>query len=243
MTRKPKRTSAAAERFDALPWQRIGEDLDARGFATTGPTLTAAECRALAAAYADDRHFRKTVVMQQHAYGRGEYRYFRYPLPEIVQTMREAFYGPLAAIANRWQTLLGEEARFPPSLAGWLRRCHAGGQKRPTPLLLSYGADDFNCLHRDLYGPLVFPLQLTVLLDAPAKDFTGGEFALVEQRPRQQSVVEVVPLQQGEAVIFAVNQRPARGSRGVYRAALRHGVSRVRSGSRRTLGVIFHDAA
>jgi uncharacterized protein len=243
MTRKPKRTSAVVERFGALPWQRIGEELDARGFATTGPVLTAAECRALAAAYADDRRFRKTVVMQQHAYGRGEYRYFQYPLPDIVQKMREAFYAPLAAIANHWQELLGEETRFPPSLVGWLRRCHAGGQKRPTPLLLSYGSDDFNCLHRDLYGALVFPLQLTVLLDAPGRDFTGGEFALVEQRPRQQSVVEVVPLQQGEAVIFAVNRRPARGSRGIYRAALRHGVSRVRSGSRRTLGIIFHDAA
>jgi hypothetical protein len=199
-------------------------------------------CRALPALWSDDAAFRNHVVMQNHGYGQGEYRYFRYPLPEPVAALREALYPPLAKVANAWAEALGKDERYPPTLKGWLRRCHAGGQAKPTPLLLRYGPGDYNCLHRDLYGPLVFPLQATVLLSTPQRDFEGGEFMLVEQRPRMQSIGQVVPLAQGDAVIFAVNERPVRGTRGVYRTALRHGVSRLRSGRRFTLGVIFHDA-
>jgi hypothetical protein len=180
--------------------------------------------------------------MQRHGFGRGEYKYFARPLPPVVERLREALYPPLAAVANRWRAALGEETPFPPTLAAFLAQCHAAGQTRPTPLLLRYGADDYNCLHQDLYGALVFPIQLTILLSDPA-DFAGGEFMLVEQRPRMQSKGEVVTLAQGEAVLFAVNQRPVKGTRGVYRVAQRHGVSRVRAGRRYTLGVIFHDAA
>jgi len=180
--------------------------------------------------------------MQRYAFGRGEYQYWRYPLPDAVRELRENLYPHLAPVAQGWAERLDEEAKFPASLKSYLARCHAAGQKRPTPLILKYGAGDYNCLHQDLYGELVFPLQATVLLSDPNKDFTGGEFMLVEQRPRQQSKGEVVPLQQGQAVIFAVNQRPIKGTRGYYRAKLRHGVSRVRSGDRLTLGIIFHDA-
>jgi hypothetical protein len=180
--------------------------------------------------------------MQRHAFGRGEYKYFKYPLPGAVEGLRQAIYPRLAPIANRWRERLKEEGRFPPSLAAYLSECHKVGQERPTPLMLKYGPGDYNCLHQDLYGALVFPLQLTVLLSAPEEDFTGGEFLLVEQRPRAQSRGEVVPLQQGEAVIFPVHHRPVEGTRGAYRVTMRHGVSRLRSGERYTLGIIFHDA-
>ena len=227
----------------AMDWTAAADSLDARGYAVIGPLLDPEACRALASRYDEDDVFRSHVVMQRHAFGRGEYKYFRYPLPEAVERLRHALYPQLVPIANRWRAALKEEGRFPPTLAAYLRECHAAGQRRPTPLLLKYGADDYNCLHQDLYGPLVFPLQLTVLLSAPGEDFSGGEFLLVEQRPRMQSKAEIVPLRQGEAVIFAVHHRPVQGTRGTYRVNLRHGVSRVRSGRRFTLGIIFHDAA
>lgn len=226
----------------SLDWARIGVDLDAQGWALTSPLLTPAECAEVAALYGDDARFRSRVVMARHGYGHGEYRYFAYPLPDRVQALRESLYPPLATIANRWAERLGEARRFPATLDQMLARCHAAGQLRPTPLLLTYGPGDYNCLHQDLYGEHVLPLQAAILLDTPGRDFTGGEFVLVEQRPRQQSRAQVVPLSQGEAVIFAVRERPAEGSRGVHRRALRHGVSTIRGGRRRTLGIIFHDA-
>jgi hypothetical protein len=233
----------AAERVAAVDWPAAAAALDERGYATTPVLLDAEECRGLAALYADDGAFRSRVVMQRHAYGRGEYKYFRYPLPGPVEALRRATYPRLAPIANRWHERLREEGKFPPALDAYLALCHRAGQERPTPLILKYGAGDYNCLHQDLYGALVFPLQLTVLLSDPASDFTGGEFLLVEQRPRLQSRGEVVPLQQGEAVIFPVHHRPVEGTRGPYRATMRHGVSRIRGGERSTLGIIFHDAA
>ena len=216
--------------------------LDAGGYAVAKGLLDAAECRALAGLWDRTDTFRSRVVMQSHGFGQGEYKYFAYPLPEPVARLREALYPELAQAANRWNEALGSGQRYPATLGAWLKRCHEGGQTRPTPLLLRYGAGDYNCLHRDLYGELVFPLQATILLSDPA-DFSGGEFMLVEQRPRLQSSGEVVPLGRGDAVIFAVNERPVQGSRRVYRTAMRHGVSRVRSGERFTLGIIFHDAA
>ncbi len=221
---------------------RLADELDAQGYATR-PLLDPMTCRALVALYADDARFRKRIIMEQRAYGQGEYKYFDYPLPALVAGLREALYVPLAAVANGWRRALGEEAAYPPTLPAYLARCHAAGQIRPTPLLLRYEAGGFNCLHQDLYGDLAFPLQVVVLLSAPGEDFTGGEFLLVEQRPRAQSRAEIVPLRQGEAAIFPVHHRPARGVRGTYRVAMRHGVSRVRSGLRQTLGIIFHDAA
>ncbi len=226
----------------ALDWPRIEAALDEDGCAATGPILTAEACAKVAALY-DGATFRSRVVMARHGYGMGEYKYFAYPLPAPVAYLRETLYPPLARIANRWNERLGRAADFPPDLATYLARCHAAGQTRPTPLLLKYSAGDYNRLHRDLYGALHFPLQATVLLSAPGRDFTGGEFVLTETRPRMQSRAEVVPLAQGEAVIFAVNERPAQGARGWHRVALRHGVSRIRSGHRMTLGVIFHDAS
>ncbi len=226
----------------ALDQARAASDLRTLGY-TTLRVLEADTCRELAALYDDDTRFRSRVVMQRHNYGRGEYKYLSYPLPAPVAQLRSALYPPLAAIANEWRGALGEAERFPRTLDAFIRKCHEAGQTRPTPLLLRYGPDDFNCLHQDLYGPLVFPLQLTVLLSAPGKDFSGGEFVLVEQRPRAQSRVSVVPLAQGEAVIFPVHHRPAQGTRGTYRLTMRHGVSRVTSGLRQTLGIIFHDAA
>jgi uncharacterized protein len=218
-------------------WNNIAADLTAHGFATLR-LLDERQCRDLAALYDDDTRFRSRVVMQRHNYGRGEYKYLAYPLPEVVAKLRATLYPLLAAIANQWG-----ERHFPSTLDEYLNECHAAGQTRPTPLLLRYGPDDFNCLHQDLYGPLVFPLQLTVLLSEPGKDFSGGEFVLVEQRPRAQSRPAVVPLSQGEAVIFPVHHRPVQGTRGTYRVTMRHGVSRVLKGRRQTLGIIFHDAA
>jgi hypothetical protein len=200
------------------------------------------ECARLAALYDDPRHFRSRVVMSRHGYGRGEYQYFKYPLPPLVEKLRHALYPRLAPIANRWHERLRDEVRFPPDLATFLARCHHAGQLRPTPLLLSYATGDYNCLHQDLYGEHVFPLQLTVLLSRPGADFKGGGFVMTEQRPRRQSRAMVVPLEQGDAVIFAVRHRPVQGTRGAYRVNLRHGVSEVMSGKRRTLGIIFHDA-
>jgi uncharacterized protein len=219
------------------------DTLASRGFVVAPGLIDPAECRALAALWPEKPRFRSHVVMQRHGFGQGEYQYFAYPLPERIEALRQALYPELAAVANRWNAELGVAKRFPTSLQAWLRQCHAGGQKRPTPLLLRYEPGDYNCLHRDLYGELVFPLQATVLLSDPAKDFSGGEFMLVEQRPRMQSRGEVVPLKQGDAVIFAVNERPVKGSRGFYRTAMRHGVSSLREGERFTLGIIFHDAA
>jgi hypothetical protein len=228
---------------ELLAPEALADDIAARGYATRS-LLTAAECRDIAALYADETRFRKRIVMEQHAYGRGEYKYLSYPLPDIIATLRQTLYPPLAVIANAWRRSLGETPMaFPPTLAEFLAQCHAAGQTRPTPLLLRYGPNDFNCLHQDLYGDMVFPLQAVVLLSAPGSDFTGGEFILVEQRPRAQSRPEVVALAQGEAVIFPVHHRPAVGTRGAYRLTMRHGVSRIRSGLRQTLGIIFHDAA
>ena len=242
MRRQPS-AAPAADRLAAIDWHEISALLDERGYATTPPLLTAAECRGLAALYAKEDAFRSRVIMQRHSFGRGEYKYFRYALPSTVQSLRNAIYPHLAPIANRWRERLHEEGRFPPSLDAYLAQCHAAGQQRPTPLLLKYEVGDYNCLHQDLYGDLVFPLQLTILLSGPQEDFTGGEFLLVERRPRAPSKGEVVPLQQGEAVIFPVHHRPVQGTRGPYRVTMRHGVSRLRSGLRYTLGIIFHDAA
>ena len=234
---------AAEPRVASIDWNRAAQGLDARGHATVEALLSRDECESLAALYPIEGPFRIRVVMARHGFGRGEYKYFAYPLPPIVEELRTALYPRLAAIANRWNAALGNEVRFPERHAQFLRRCHAAGQRRPTPLLLSYGEDDYNCLHQDLYGDHVFPLQVTILLSAPGRDFEGGEFVLAEQRPRMQSRPEVVPLRQGDAVVFAVNHRPVQGTRGVYRVTMRHGVSRVRSGHRYTAGIIFHDAA
>ncbi len=226
-----------------LDWRRAENDLDAAGHAVLPGLLTPDECAALAALYARPETFRKQVVMAAHGYGQGEYRYFAYPLPDLVQDLRAALYPRLAATANRWHAALGLETRYPDDHAAFLARCHGAGQNRPTPLMLKYGPGDYNRLHQDVYGEHVFPLQTVILLSAPDRDFTGGEFVLAEQRSRMQSRVEVVPLAQGDAVVFAVRHRPARGARGFHRVTLRHGVSQVRSGERLTLGVIFHDAA
>jgi hypothetical protein len=222
-----------------MDWDHLAQDLDARGCAVIEQLVSSAQCDELGALYASDELFRSRVVMARHGFGRGEYKYFRYPLPALLQELRTALYPHLAVIANRWEP----ERRFPERHAQFLKRCHAAGQRRPTPLLLQYGAGDYNCLHQDLYGEYVFPLQLTILLSEPGRDFTGGEFVMTEQRPRMQSRAEVVPLAKGDAVLFAVNQRPVQGTRGVYRVKLRHGVSRVRSGRRQSAGIIFHDAA
>jgi len=229
--------------IDTLDWTRIAAELDAQGCATTGPLLDAAACADLAALYDDDAGFRSHIIMARHGFGRGEYKYFAAPLPGRVAALRAGFWPHLAPIANRWNEAMGLAPRFPADHAAFLARCHAAGQTRPTPLLLRYGPGDYNCLHQDLYGEHVFPLQVAILLSDPGRDFTGGEFVLTEQRPRMQSRAEVVPLRQGEGVIFAVHHRPVQGTRGTYRVMLRHGVSRIRSGRRQTLGVIFHDAA
>jgi len=231
-----------ADRVAILDWERIAGDLDAHGCATTGALLTPDECAAISSRYGEDDIYRSRVIMARHGFGRGEYKYFAYPLPGTIASLRTALYPPLAEVANRWNGQMGIDQRYPADHAAWLEKCHAGGQTRPTPLLLQYGVGDYNCLHQDVYGDLVFPLQVALLLSRPAEDFTGGEFVLTEQRPRMQSRAEVVPLGQGEGVIFPVHHRPVQGTRGVYRVNMRHGVSRLREGRRHTLGVIFHDA-
>jgi hypothetical protein len=226
-----------------IDWDRVGSDLDDFGCAVLPSLLDAEQCAVYAAGYADDARFRSRVVMERHGFGRGEYRYYAYPLPDGLAALRTALYPPLARIANRWQAALGLPERYPDAHADYLAQCHAAGQVRPTPLRLQYGPGDYNCLHQDLYGDFVFPLQVAVLLSRPGDDFAGGEFVLTEQRPRMQSRVEVVPLGQGDAVVFPVHTRPVNGTRGIYRVNMRHGVSRIRSGRRHTLGIIFHDAA
>jgi uncharacterized protein len=235
--------ASPAERIAALDWARVAHDLDTQGNAVLERLIDAQDCAMLAALYDVPDLHRSRVVMARHGFGRGEYKYFAYPLPAVVDELRTVLYRQLAPVANRWNEALGQEARFPAEHPAYLDRCHAAGQRQPTPLLLRYGAGDYNCLHQDLYGEHVFPLQVAVLLSRPGRDFTGGEFVLTEQRPRMQSRAEVVPLAQGDAVVFAVSQRPVRGSHGVYRVRMRHGISRVRSGHRHTLGLIFHDAA
>jgi hypothetical protein len=234
--------NALAQRIQWQDWQRAARELDAHGNAVLPGLLDEAECRALAALYDRADGFRSRVVLARHGFGQGEYRYFAHPLPDTVALLRESAYPHLAPIANRWHEAMNVPTRFPATHAEFIARCHEAGQLRPTPLLLRYDANDYNCLHQDLYGEHVFPLQMAVLLSQPGRDFQGGEFVLTEQRPRMQSRAEVVPLRQGDAVVFAVHQRPVHGTRGVYRVNLRHGVSRVRSGRRHTLGVVFHDA-
>ena len=235
-------TTALEQHLQACDWTAVSGELDAQGHARLPCLLPPATCRELAALYADDAAFRSRVTMERHGFGRGEYRYFAYPLPALVETLRRVAWLHLAPLANRWNETLGLATRYPASHADYLAQCHAAGQRRPTPLLLQYGAGDYNCLHQDIYGEHVFPLQLAVLLSVPGEDFDGGEFVLTEQRPRMQSRVRVVPLQQGDAVVFAVNQRPVRGQRGNRRVRMRHGVSTVRAGRRHVLGMIFHDA-
>ena len=230
------------ERVAALDWAPLTSELDAHGCAVIPALLSTAECGAVAEMYPNGAQFRSRVVMSRHGFGRGEYQYFAYPLPQVVERLRVSMYPHLAPVANCWNEAMGIDVRFPADHAGFIERCHASGQARPTPLLLRYGSGDFNCLHQDVYGEHVFPLQVAILLNEPGADFTGGEFVLTEQRPRMQSRAEVVPLRQGDGVVFPVRHRPVRGGRGNYRVTLKHGVSRVRSGSRHTLGVIFHDA-
>jgi uncharacterized protein len=235
--------TAAEARVAAYDWQALAGELDSYGCAVLPKLLSSAECRTIAALYPDESHFRSHIHMARHGFGKGEYRYFRYPLPDLLGGLRKALYPHLAGVANEWNSRMGIDERYPDDHASFLKRCHDAGQTRPTPLLLQYVPGDFNCLHQDLYGDLAFPVQVAILLSEPGMDFTGGEFVLTEQRPRMQSRAEVVPLRQGDAVTFAVHNRPVQGSKGSYRVNLRHGVSRVRSGTRHTVGIIFHDAA
>ncbi len=232
----------AAARVAAIDWTRVGGALNDRGSAVLERLLTPDECRAIASLYDDDSHFRSTVVMARHGFGRGEYKYFAYPLPDLIAALRPALYAHLAPLANAWNESMATAVRYPDDHASFIARCHKAGQKRPTPLLLRYREGDYNCLHQDLYGEHVFPLQIVILLSEPERDFTGGEFVLTEQRPRMQSRAEVIGLKQGDAAIFAVHHRPVQGTRGIYRVTMRHGVSRLRSGERYTTGIIFHDA-
>jgi len=238
----PMGEKGIAERVDAIDWTEIAAHLDGHGWATIERFLSTDECRVIAGVYDDDSAFRSRIVMARHGFGRGEYKYFRYPLPDIIADLRAALYPRLAPIANRWNESMRLDVRYPTEHAEFLERCHEAGQTRPTPLLLRYGAGDFNALHQDLYGEHVFPLQAAFLLSEPEKDFTGGELVLTEQRPRMQSRAAVVPIGRGDGVVFAVHHRPVQGTRGTYRVNMRHGVSEVRSGRRHTLGVIFHDA-
>jgi hypothetical protein len=231
-----------AARSQALDWGLVAQDLDARGSAVLERLLPPEDCQALADLYPVDSAFRSRIVMGRHGFGRGEYKYFSYPLPDVIAALRTTLYRHLAPLANHWNGAMGIDVRYPEEHAGFITRCHEAGQLKPTPLLLQYGVGDYNCLHQDLYGEHVFPLQVAVLLSEPGRDFTGGEFVMTEQRPRMQSRAEVVPLRQGDAVVFAVHHRPVQGTRGVYRVNLRHGVSRIRSGHRHTVGIIFHDA-
>jgi hypothetical protein len=240
MTLEAAPRTSLSRRVESADWTNV--EADSFGWARIPTLLTAGECEEIAERYGDDSIFRSRVVMSRHGFGRGEYKYFSYPLPGPVQTLRRSLYPRLRGVANRWNETLGLRASFPEDHDDLLLRCHAAGQNRPTPLLLQYGEGDYNCLHQDLYGEHVFPLQVAVLLSEPGHDFTGGEFVLTEQRPRMQSRAEVVPLRQGDAVVFAVHHRPMRGTRGFYRVTMRHGVSRIRGGRRHTLGVIFHDA-
>lgn len=227
---------------DTFDWRAIDQQLDLFGAAAIGPIFSARECDEIRALYSHEEHFRKHVIMGEHGYGRGEYRYFKYPLPDAINSLRESIYPRLAAIANRWNDALRIDEQFPATHEAFKSRCHAAGQIKPTPLILKYEADDFNCLHQDVYGAHVFPLQLVVLLSRPGVDFTGGEFTLTEQRPRMQPRVEIVPLAQGTGVIFPVRVRPVKGTRGYVRAQMKHGVARVLSGVRFTAGILFHDA-
>jgi len=229
--------------LQAIDWPAIAADLDAQGWAVAPALLTAHECEATAGLYQNGDRFRSKVVMARHGFGRGEYQYFAYPLPDLVTELRDTLYARLAPVADRWNAAMGIGVRYPATHAAFVERCHRAGQVRPTPLLLQYGPGDYNCLHQDLYGEHVFPLQVAILLSEPGEDFTGGEFVLTEQRPRMQSRPAVVPLRRGDGVVFAVHHRPVQGTRGVYRTVLRHGVSKLHSGHRHTLGVIFHDAA
>ena len=233
---------AAEARVAAYDWKALAAELDGFGCAVLPKLLTPEECRQVAALYPDESQFRSHIIMARHGFGKGEYRYFKYPLPDLIGGLRTALYPRLASVSNAWNQRMGIDARYPDEHAAFLKECHDAGQTRPTPLLLQYVPGDFNCLHQDLYGDLAFPIQVAILLSEPGRDFTGGEFALTEQRPRMQSRVEVVPLRQGDAVAFAVHNRPVQGSKGNYRVNLRHGVSRVRSGMRHTIGIIFHDA-
>ena len=237
-----RRRKSAIERVDGFDWLRIARDLDQQGNAVVEQLLSPDECRAIAGLYSKDDVFRSRVVMERHGFGRGEYKYFRYPLPDLLSELRTAMYPHLVPVANRWNEAMGIDARYPCKHAHFVERCHKADQTRPTPLLLQYGAGDYNCLHQDLYGEHVFPLQLAILLSDPGADFTGGEFVMTEQRPRMQSRPMVVPLRQGDGVVFAVHNRPMQGARGTYRVNLRHGVSCIRSGHRHTVGIIFHDA-
>jgi hypothetical protein len=235
-------TPALTQHLSNLDWPTLERNLDQDGCAAIRNLLLAAQCQRLSGLYADPGFFRSRVIMARHGFGRGEYQYFAYPLPEVIQQLRQSLYPKLVPLANRWNECMGLEARFPEQHTDFIQRCHAAGQQRPTPLLLQYGPQDYNCLHQDLYGEHVFPLQVAILLSEPGEDFTGGEFVLTEQRPRMQSRPQVIDLKQGDAVVFAVHQRPVKGVRGYYRVNLRHGVSRVHSGRRHTLGIIFHDA-
>jgi hypothetical protein len=231
------------ERVESLIWSEVAQDLDTYGNAVLPKIVTVEECRRLAALSGNPSYCRSRVMMGRHGFGRGEYQYFKYPLPPMIAALRALLYARLVSLANRWNETMRIDVQYPQTLAEFLERCHAADQTRPTPLLLRYGVGDYNCLHQDLYGEHVFPIQVAILLSKPETDFTGGEFVLTEQRPRMQSRPEIVPLRQGDAVAFAVHHRPLSGKRGVYRVKLRHGVSRLRSGQRHTLGIIFHDAA
>jgi hypothetical protein len=237
-----RRLKSAVERLGEFDWQQIGRDLDHQGNAVMERLLSPEQCRAIAGLYSNDDLFRSRVVMGRHGFGRGEYKYFSYPLPDLLDRLRTEVYPHLVGVANRWNEAMGIDTRYPDTHADFIERCHKAGQKRPTPLLLQYGADDYNCLHQDLYGEHVFPIQLAILLSEPNTDFTGGEFVMTEQRPRMQTRPMIVPLRQGDGVVFAVHNRPVQGTRGAYRVNLRHGVSRIRSGHRHTVGIIFHDA-
>jgi uncharacterized protein len=248
MSARPSSTSSASAassaeiRVTAYDWDALAGELDTYGCAVLPKLLSAEECRSIAELYPDESHFRSHIHMARHGFGKGEYRYFKYPLPDLLGGLRTALYPRLADVANEWNARMGIDRRYPGNHAAFLKQCHDAGQARPTPLLLQYVSGDFNCLHQDLYGDLAFPVQVAILLSEPRVDFTGGEFVLTEQRPRMQSRAEVVPLRQGDAVAFAVHNRPVQGSKGSYRVNLRHGVSRVRSGMRHTVGIIFHDA-
>ncbi|MFL9879326.1 2OG-Fe(II) oxygenase [Herbaspirillum rhizosphaerae] len=242
MNTAAERSKTIAQRAHALHWQEIGAELNHYGCVRLPALLTPQECDALIARYARDEIYRSRVVMERHGFGQGEYKYFNYPLLEIIGELRNAFYPHLAPLANRWNEAMGTEVRYPSAHEQFIARCHAAGQLRPTPLILKYQAGDYNCLHQDLYGEHVFPIQMAILLSDPGRDFSGGEFVMTEQRPRMQSRAEVVPLRKGDAIVFAVNERPMQGMRGFYRVKMRHGVSRLRSGSRYTAGIIFHDA-